>query len=222
MAQLPRVLQKIFCGGVPATNNVAVFGSLKAGAPSYSDSVAIIQSLPAFEVGWSGATILNQAPALQDMNALFYVLSNQIAYLLQNGIPEYLSTETYYENSLCTSGGVIYKSVVDANVGQALTNSLFWMPIVTSNVVSTSSAYAIINSDSVVKATGAVDFTITLPQAVATNAGEKHTIKSVTTSNALITIVGTGGSLIDGQASFVLSPYASVTVISDGTGWMVV
>ena len=86
MARLFRAVQKIFCGDVPPTNVVAVFGSLKAGSPAFSSNPDDIQSLPAYGAGWAGATVLNQAPALQDMNALQYLFSRQLKYLFQEGI----------------------------------------------------------------------------------------------------------------------------------------
>jgi hypothetical protein len=46
---------------------------------------------------------------------------------MQQGIPEYDSGTTYFTGSLCTSGGVLYRSLQDNNTGNALTNSNFWL-----------------------------------------------------------------------------------------------
>ena len=89
MAKLTRKKQRIFAGDVPAASNVAQFGSFKAGVPAYSSDPDTIQSLMAFGQGWSGAVNTSTAPALQDMNALQYLFSRQLAYVLQAGISEY-------------------------------------------------------------------------------------------------------------------------------------
>jgi hypothetical protein len=127
MAKIIRSKQKVFCDDVPATNVVAVFGSLKEGDPEFSKDPVAIQSLPAYGAGWAGATVLNQAPALQDMNALQYLFSRQIAYILQNGIAEYDATTSYYIGSIVTnSAGLPYVSLINDNLGQPLTETDKW------------------------------------------------------------------------------------------------
>lgn len=127
MAKLTRAIQKIFCGGVPSINTVAVFGSLKAGLPNFSDNPDDIQSLPAYEAGWAGATVLNQAPALQDMNALQFLFSRQLKYLFQQGIPEWDAVETYYIGSVvCNDLGVPYVSLINDNTANSLTDANKW------------------------------------------------------------------------------------------------
>lgn len=221
MAKLTRALQKIFCGDVSPVNNVAVFGSLKAGSPAYSSDPATIQSLASFGQGWSGATILNQAPALQDMNALQYLFSRQLAYVFQMGIPEYLAMETYYENSMVQDSGKIYVSTIDNNLAQALTTTA-WKVVYTRDIVSVSGAYAVTKTDYLIKATGGSTFTITLPQAVAGNSGEEHMIKSNMSTGVFVNVAASGGSLIDGMTVMQLSKYDCLRVVSDGSQWMVV
>lgn len=127
MPKITRAKQKIFCDDVPATNVVAVFGSLKEGDPEFSKDPDAIQSLPAYGAGWAGATVLNQAPALQDMNALQYLFSRQLAYVFQNGIPEYDATTSYYVGSIVTnSSGLPYVSLINDNLGQSLTDASKW------------------------------------------------------------------------------------------------
>lgn len=129
MAKITRAIQKIFCGDVPAIDNVAVFGSLAASSPDYSDDPIEIQSLAAYGQGWESATVLNQAPALQDMNALQYLFSRQIAYQMQAGIPEWIATQTYYIGSWAiSSAGIPYVSIVDNNLNNALTDATKWTP----------------------------------------------------------------------------------------------
>ena len=88
MARLTRFLQKVFGSDVGPAGNFGVFGSLAAGAPQYSKDPKVIQSLDAWRLAWAAATVGNKSPALQDMNSLFYVALYQLAYLLQQGLPE--------------------------------------------------------------------------------------------------------------------------------------
>ena len=85
---------------------------------------------------------------------------------------------------------------------------------INSNLVMTNTDLVVI-----VNATGAR--TITLPDA--TNcAGQTYMIKRVNTSANNVTVQGTGGQTIDDAATYVLAnPYASATVMSDGTNWLV-
>lgn len=221
MAKLTRAIQKIFCGGVPPINAVAVFGSLKAGAPSFSDDPDDIQSLPAYDAGWAGATVLNQAPALQDMNALQFLFSRQLKYIFQQGVPEWSSSETYYTGSVVQSGGNIYISQIEDNLNQPFTSTA-WKPVYSRAITSVSANYTVSQNDFVVKATGASLFTVSLPAANANNVGEEHTIKSNMNSGVLVNVTALGGSLIDGLTIIQLAPMDSLRVISDGAQWMVV
>lgn len=119
MARLPRKTQQIFGGSLAAAGNIAVFGSLAASAPNYSLDLATIQSLPAFANAWAAALINtpggNASPALQDMNALFYLLTTQIAYLMQSGVAEWDSATTYFTGNWVLVSGVGYVSKTDNN-----------------------------------------------------------------------------------------------------------
>lgn len=222
MAKITRSIQKIFSGSIPPAENVAVFGSLQAGAIEYSDDPVLVQSLPAWGQGWSGAVVGEESPALQDMNATMYAISYNLAYVLQQGVAEWSAAQTYYTNSFCSSGGVIYKSVVDNNLNNAVTNSLYWLPVLTSTVQSISANYSVVNSDYLIKAVGASAITVTLPQAVPQNVGEQHLIKNVLDAGLLVTVNAIGGSLIDGLANQYLAQYNSIRVISDGATWNII
>ena len=220
MAKLTRALQKLFCGDVPATNVVAVFGSLKEGAPAFSKEPNDIQSLPAFGAGWGGATVLNQAPALQDMNSLQFLFSRQLKYLFQQGVPEWLATETYYTGSVVQSGGKLYLSALDNNLNQAFTTTS-WKTIYSRQITSVSANYTVAKDDFVVLATGSTLFTITLPAATVDNVGEEHTIKSNMNAGVLLNVTASG-TLIDGLSTIQLSRMDSLRVVSSGVQWMVV
>lgn len=126
MAKIVRKSQKIFGGDLTASGNVAVFGSLKAGSPSYSIDPATIQSAH-YNLGWADAVVANNAPALQDMNALFFVDTYQLAYLMQTGIAEWDAGTTYYIGSWCLdSFGTAYCSIADTNLNNVVTDTTKW------------------------------------------------------------------------------------------------
>lgn len=119
MAKLQRKSAKLFASEATATaGGLAQFGSLAAGTPNYSTDPDVIQALDAYKEGWSSAVLGTKSPALEDRNALDYLLSYQQAYIMQHGIPEWLDTETYYENSyVIDSNGELRVSVIDNNTG---------------------------------------------------------------------------------------------------------
>lgn len=129
MAKILRAPQRIFGGSVPASGNIAQFGSLAAAAPSYSLDPAVIQSLDAWVEGWASATIGTNSPALEDDNAINYVVTRQLAYLLQAGVAEWDATTTYYSGSFCQAAGVIYRSVQDTNLNHAVTDTNWWVTL---------------------------------------------------------------------------------------------
>lgn len=129
MAKIGRKAQLIFGGSLLAADNIAKFGSLKAGAAEYSLDPAEIQTA-AFLNGWAQAVVNNSAPCLQDMNALFYLLSYQAAYAMQTGVPEWNATTVYYIGSVANDGtGKLYRSITDGNTNHALTVATYWEPI---------------------------------------------------------------------------------------------
>lgn len=128
MAKIVRSTQKIF-GVNAAQNQIAEFGSIKAGAPVYSQNVANIQTA-AFEGGWSDALQDDYAPYRQDRNAVDLVTTSQLAYVFQEGLPEYDAGTTYYKGSWVKGndgdGFSIYESLSDDNIGNALSDEEKW------------------------------------------------------------------------------------------------
>jgi len=119
MAKLQRKTAKLFAEDANAAiGGLAQFGSLASGTPNYSTDPDVIQALDAYKKGWSAAVLGTKSPAMEDRNALDYLLSYQQAYIMQRGIPEYLDTETYYEGSFVSkASGALYVSKVDNNTG---------------------------------------------------------------------------------------------------------
>lgn len=130
MPQLSRIYQKLF-GSAAGSGQIGKFGSLAAGSPATTTDPAQMQSLSQWDSGWYGAIVGPNAPAIEDMNAAFYVAFYQLAYLFQEGIPEYNATTEYYVGSIVQDGtGVIYVSLTGTggspNVGNALSSAVNW------------------------------------------------------------------------------------------------
>lgn len=130
MPKIDRVQQKIFAEN-SGNLGITEFGTAKQSHPTYTKDLSVIQN-DNFTRGWSKAILSDKAPYEEDSNGLYYMITTQLAYLFQQGIPEYDINTTYYKGSLAkvidSNGDVsIYKSVSDENTGQDVTNSLFWI-----------------------------------------------------------------------------------------------
>jgi hypothetical protein len=223
MAKITRKFQRVFCGDVPANNVVAQFGSLKASLPQYSSDPDVIQQLAAWGAGWTGATVANSAPPLQDMNALFYVLSRQMGYLMQTGIAEYNSSTIYYIGSLAYDGvNNIYKCLDDDVTNIPFSDTTKWVLFHSDKRTEISANYVVLFGDKDIVATAAIDLTVTLPQALTENKGRIINIKSKLTGGKLITISASGGSLIDGNASVAISNGSNISLRSSGGDYEIV
>jgi hypothetical protein len=125
MSKIVRSLQKIFGGNLTPANNIGVFGSNKGGSPTYSNDPAVIQAAPWLN-GWGGAVVGSNQPSIQDFNGFCYVISRQVAYILQQGVAEWDATTTYYTGSMVNVNGVLYVSLLDNNIGNSVTNPTWW------------------------------------------------------------------------------------------------
>ena len=138
MTNYQRITGKVFGETATATGNnpeIAQFGSALAGTFVGTTDVATIQNLPAWSNGFIGSvTPSTQFPPLPEVTGALKVLSHQGVYLLQKGIAEYDANTTYYINDLCKGVNInneicIYKSKLDNNLNNALTNTTYWMEI---------------------------------------------------------------------------------------------
>lgn len=126
MAKLQRYLQKIFANN---SNQVGVFGTgINKVA---SKNVETLQSAD-YENGWSAAVVTEKNyPIWQERDGVDYGFSYQLAYLMQSGMPEWLSTETYYQNDFCRVGSTLYRSLKDNNTNNNPANSTGYWTIFT-------------------------------------------------------------------------------------------
>lgn len=126
MTNLSRKEQKVFAES--ATNN-GQFGSLQVGTKITTNDTDTLQALGAFSTGWNDAAISGEElPALEEFQALHYLTTRQIAYLMQKGIPEWETNTEYYIGDIAreVGGNKLYQSITDSNSGNSLTNETYW------------------------------------------------------------------------------------------------
>lgn len=129
MPKIQRTTQQIFAANA-GSQQITAFGTAKDQTPVYTQSVAQIQNTN-YGYGWSSALLPDKAPWQEDMNALFYAITTQLAYLFQEGVPEYDPGTSYSAGALVKSSNTqglltIYKSLVDDNLGNPLTSENYW------------------------------------------------------------------------------------------------
>lgn len=226
MAKIDRKHQKIFAGDVPSSNVVSKFGSKKLGVPEYSDDPDLIQT-ERYSEGWGSAVINNYAPCVQDLNALFFLITRQLAYLFQSGIPEWNTSTSYYVGSIVTDGvGGIYMSVSDTNQGNDVTVASKWTSLFSRKITTIGDNYTVNNTDWLILwSTGLpnVDHnTVSLPTPSAVNSGREIIVKAVSSTYlSNVVVKANDDSTIDGAASINFAQYTTKRLISDGTNWHV-
>jgi hypothetical protein len=110
-------------------------------------------------------------------------------------------------------------SITDANVNNAFSDTTKWRVYVSQKIETTAGDLTVAYNTAFVRCTGGAAIALTIPQAVAGNVGRKISIKSLQTGGAVTTVVATGGSLIDGNASVQVGLYGDLVVVSNGTSW---
>lgn len=131
MSNLLRYTQQIFAS-LAGNNQLSEYGSFIASPPGnlYNGSTitpAIVQQLSNYLEGLYAATGGAYSPTIQDHNSLFYLLSYQIAYLLQKGIPEWDAGTTYFINDFVKVGEKIYISLQNTNLNNLVTDTAWWI-----------------------------------------------------------------------------------------------
>jgi len=115
MAKLQRKDVKIFASNPNSATQVSTFLTAKNPTPDYSSDPNAIQNSN-YDKGWL-AKGNDNLPQVEDMNGVMYSESYKNAYLYQMGIAEWNATDEYCINSFCQVNGVLYKSLVDLNIG---------------------------------------------------------------------------------------------------------
>lgn len=129
MERIPRIKQEIFAKEA-GSRQITAFGTAKNETPEYTTDLNKIQNTN-FLQGWLSAILPDKAPYEEDTNALFYAITTQLAYLFQEGFPEYNSQTVYFAGSLVknidSQGNItIYKSLVANNTGNPITDINYW------------------------------------------------------------------------------------------------
>lgn len=140
MAKIIRATQKIFAQNA-TTSQLTTFGTAKTANPNNSRNLADIQNAN-FLSGWASAIEADKAPFEEDTNGLCYAITSQLAYLFQQGTPEWDAGTTYFENSLCTvvQDGilVIKRSLTDNNINNdPTTDNENWVDYFSQRVIHT-------------------------------------------------------------------------------------
>lgn len=126
MSKILRKAQKIF-GISSGIDEISQFGSLANSTPNFTLDPTVIQALTQYADGWFEAVIGDNSPAMEDMNALHYLFAYQLAYIMQEGVPEWDATTTYFIGSIVSDGtGQCYVSTTDNNIGNAVTDGIHW------------------------------------------------------------------------------------------------
>ena len=105
------------------SGNVQAFGSAALGtertifgSASQSDTLTA-NMVASFFRGWKAGVNPDGYPTEQWFNAIGFVATQLSAYLHQVGVAEWDAAQEYDTNSYCNYGGVLYKSLIDSNVG---------------------------------------------------------------------------------------------------------
>lgn len=123
MAKILRKIARIFGSDAPP-NRITVFGSLQNNNKQYSEDPDVIQSEHNWLGAWDEAVIGGNSPALEDMNAVQYVNSYQVAYLLQSGIPEWHPAQEYRIGNIVNTPAVGFTTATaSATKGAVYTNN---------------------------------------------------------------------------------------------------
>lgn len=119
---------------VPFASEATLTNRTVFGAETQSDDID--DNLNAdFKKGWE-IVRLNDNPTREDFNAMGYTLGNLISYLYQNGVAEYNALQEYKTNSIAiATDGSIYQSLIDVNIGNALTDTTKWVCIASKNSI---------------------------------------------------------------------------------------
>lgn len=224
MAKISRAYQKIFGSAAPGAGvgSVGKFGSLAAGSPTPSTSLSVIQALAAWTEGWLTAVIGNNGPCMEDMNGFCFVVTTQLAYLLQQGVQEWDATTPYYKGSLTNVAGILYISLTDNNVNHATTDTTYWA-IAGQNTVGVAGNTVmdpVVDYYRVDASGGAVQ--MTLPP-LAANLNKKFRVKKIDVTANIVTVKGNAAELVDFANTYDLAfPGDSADLIGQVASWDIV
>lgn len=232
MAKIARKNLKIFAADA-GSSEVGVIGGLRANTLTYSKDPDVLQQLPNYSQGYYSTTIDNNSPAMEEENALNFLFSYMVAYLYQNGIPEWNAETEYYKGSLVKdSNGTLLSSKTDANINKTLLTNADWT-VYGTRAKYISADYTILPDDEYIFADSqgfSTNITVTLPDVNSVPLGKTFVIKNYSTASGQIVNVSSSAK-IDDRTSFALmttgtpliNPSITVMRIGEGTAktWFV-
>lgn len=224
MARLARKNIKVFAG---SSSNNGVFGSLQANNPTLSNDVEQIQSLSAWGEGWNAATETSEElPPIEEMNSISYVTTYQQAYIMQEGMPEWSATVTFYKGSLTkevtSTGFRIYCSLTNDNTGNLLSDTSNWKKIMDSDdLYAFDSAVVKLTGDQSIAGVKTFSSSPVMPTLSAGDSSTKGATTAFVTS-AINTLSNTcvkltGNQTISGIKTFSSSPILPTPAPEDNT-----
>lgn len=225
MAKLTRVHQKVFAVNSP-NDDMEVFGAAAEGTPTLTKDPEQIQSLNAFERGWGYAVLGPLNPLLEDRNGLDFLITRQIAYLLQQGVAEWNSATEYHKGSIVNVNGKLMVSIADDNLNHLTTDTDFWRYANNDRVAIIQDAYSIIGDEKVVyynrpNISDIVDGDpISLPE-LSESQGSDITFVKNSISNAKV-VCRLGDEFLGGGDIYPFEDNGKVRFIATEDGWMVI
>ena len=241
MALLSRVIQRIF-GETGGVDEFGEIGSRAAGTPQTTKNLTDIQSRAQYLLGWFSTTIRQtlpsseqaDLPASEDINSLFFLLTSQLAYIFQNGIPEWLNSadQRYYENiSFVQLNGAIYQArlgndTTEINSQQMPSETsiwwrLLWAPTADAFYRSIGSAttidLAVQTPPKTIEITAGTPFTLTINNSIAPSGSPLMIHNSSAGVVALAGTSGLSGTIGVGQTLFSISDNNSMVQLSNQT-----
>jgi hypothetical protein len=225
MPKIDPLAQAIFANNAPA-GAIGQFGSFAAGTPVTTTNPAAVQDVPEYDAGWTAAVVAGNAPCIEDMNGLFFLITSQIAQLQQTGLSEWNAQTTYYKGSLVrdSTGRFIFVSTVDGNFNIPPTNGSLWN-LYASAVRDVTTTQFILTSDNTIRSNStAGDIVLTLPLIADTYVGQKITVKDIGIGGHTTTLQARGSETIDGTTIYptALPLNGFITVQCTGHTWDVI
>ncbi len=120
MAKIDRVKNLAAFAGAAQANERTRFGMT-----DQSDDLDS-QITPEWLRGW-GIVGVNDAPTMQDFNALGYTLSQLLSYLHQMGVAEWDDGQEYYTGAVCVHAGKAWQATQDNDDEQPSDGSPYWV-----------------------------------------------------------------------------------------------
>lgn len=207
MAKIDFKKQNIFCGASGASGILGVFGSKKNNLIRYSTDVEDQQSLSIYRAGLGASLINGSPPAVQDLNALCFLITRHIAYLQQRGIAQWNSSTTYYQNNYVSRSVnyvngespsayfEIFKSLVNDNLNNALSDTSKWILCKSNRVRYYSGTTASLAwDDSIVHMDSSSNMTFTIPYPTSNYTNRIFTLINKGTGEITVQTALSGGS----------------------------